>query len=303
MKRLLCLLLVLCFMPAISVSAVQNYRVELSAPEQVNCGEDISLRFSITSIPAEGLCGMDFEIGFDGELVAIADVSLTGFPQEGNWCYSGRIVNDKYFLFVYDNYNETAGTPCSVYGGSDVTVTVRFKAKMGVEGTALFTVGSYGSVTGTSFTEEGPVSVYGLGASNKSVLITYDPVGDRREELWYTKNGVMYVLPYTTAAQLADAGVLYDKDSEVKAEEAFAAMGDSFGFSDGTVAADIMIALDVNGDGHFNTADYLLMRKYLCGQTVLTETAYYAADISGDGTVSTVDLAIARDLLKTGTVL
>ncbi len=302
MKRLFCLLLVLCFIPVISVSAVQNYRVELSAPEQVNCGEDISLCFSLTSIPTEGLCGMDFEIGFDETLVTLADVSLSGFPQEGNWCYSGRIVNGKYFLFVYDNYDETAGTPCSVYSGSDVTVTVKFKAKMGVEGTALFTVGSYGSVTGTSFTDEGPVSIYGLGASNKSVLIVYTPVSDRREELWYTKDGVMYVLPYTTAAQLADAGVLYDKDSEVKAEEDFAAMGDSFGFNDGTVAAEVMIALDVNGDGHFNTADYLLIRKHLCGQTVLTGTAFYAADINGDGFISTVDLAIARDLLKTGAV-
>ncbi len=302
MKRLICLLLVMCFMPVIPASAVQNYRVETSAPAEVNCGEEILLCFSLSSIPSEGLCGIDFEIGFNESLVTLVDVSLSGFPEDGNWCYSGRVVNGRYLLFVYDNYDEFAGTPISVYNGSNAAVTVRFRAKMGVSGEALFNVGTYGSITGTSFTEDGPVSMYGIGASNKSVSITCTSVSDKREELWYTKDGVMFVLPYTTAGSLAYAGVLYDENGTVKAEEAFAVMGDCFGFNDGTVATELRIALDVNGDGHFNTADYLLMRMHLSGQTVLTGTAFHAADINGDGYISTVDLATARSLLKSGSV-
>ena len=297
MKRFFCLLLVLCFLPVLSVSAVDNYRLELNAPTEVYSGEEIALTFSFTSIPAEGLCGMDFEMGFNGNLVEFAGVDLAGFPQEGNWCASGRTVGSTFFLYVFDNYNEAAGAPCSVYSGSNATVTLRFKAKKGVKGTALFSIGSFGNVTGTSFAEDGPVSVYGVGATNKSVNILPAIVEDGRGDNWYTKDGVMYIFPGADAEDLASAGVLTDKNGVPKSDGVFAVMGDGFEFNDGTVAAEVRIAMDVNGDGYFSTADYLLLRRHLCAQTTLTGKAFAAADINGDRTLSTSDLAALRTAL------
>ncbi|MBQ3195866.1 MAG: dockerin type I repeat-containing protein [Clostridia bacterium] len=302
MKRFICLLLLLCLMPASSVSAVQNYRLKLSAPVEVNCGEDILLTFALSYIPAEGLCGMDFEIGFDSSMVEFGGVSLSGFPADGNWCYSGRTVNGVYLLYVFDNYDETAGTPHSVYNGSNATVTVRFKTKAGCVGNALFTVEGYDSVTGTSFTEGGPVSVHGTGAENKTVMILPAITADKQGNGWYTKDGVMYVYPYSTAGSLAEVGTLLDENDNPKASADFAKAGDGFNFTDGSRATELRIAMDVNGDGDFTTADYLLVRMHLCGETTLTGTAFNAADVNCDRYISTADLAFVKAMLMGGSL-
>lgn len=299
MKRVFSLLLVLCFLPALTVTAADNFGVSVSAPNEVFWGDTIDVTFSFDNVSAEGLCGMDFELGYDASMVELAGVSLSGFPTDGNWCSAGRTVNGVYYLHVFDNYDESAGAPVSVYTGTVATVTVAFKSKVGIEGDALFSIGTYGSVTGTVFTDEGPVFVYGLGAQSKTVTIKPVACTDKSGDGWFTKDGVMYVFPGVSAEELAAAGVLSDAEGTVKEGAEPAAKGDSFVFADNSLAP-VYIAMDVNGDGYFNTTDYLYLRRCLCDGTVLSGSALIAADANCDGVPSVADLAVMESVLKNG---
>lgn len=299
MKRLFSLLLVLCLLPVISVGAVQNYRLTVSAPTEVFWGEEIVLTFSLESMPQEGLCGMDFEIGFDSSMVEPCGVTLNGFPTDGAWRYSGRVSRGVYLLYVYDDYDESVRTPISVHSGDTVTVSVSFKTKVGVSGNAVFDMDTYGAIMGTCFTDNGPVSVYGIGAADKTVKIKPIVCEDMRGDGWYTKDGVMYVIPGYTGGDLADDGVLLGSDGTEKSADDYAFKGDFFVFENNAVA-EVRLAMDVNGDGYLTTADYLLLRNHLCGNITLTGTAFAAADITGEGVLSTADLASIKKMLTNG---
>lgn len=60
---------------------------------------------------------------------------------------------------------------------------------------------------------------------------------------------------------------------------------------------DDIISGDVNQDQTVNTADVVLLQKYLLGEVSLTETQAKAADVQADNTVNGFDLAVLRQKL------
>lgn len=60
---------------------------------------------------------------------------------------------------------------------------------------------------------------------------------------------------------------------------------------------DDIISGDVNQDQTVNTADVVLLQKYLLGEVSLTETQAKAADVQADNTVNGFDLAVIRQKL------
>ena len=64
-----------------------------------------------------------------------------------------------------------------------------------------------------------------------------------------------------------------------------------------TPGHDDIISGDVNQDQTVNTADVVLLQKYLLGEVSLTETQAKAADVQADNTVNGFDLAVLRQKL------
>ncbi len=299
MKRLFSLLLALCLLPTVSVGAAEDFRIGVSAPTQVYWDEEIALTFSFGSIPAEGLCGVDFEIGFNADMVEVSSVTLSDFPAEGNWCSGGRVSGSLYLLHVFDNYDETAGLPVSIKNGSSATVTVRFKCKAGVSGNAVFSVANFGAVMGTVFTADGPVTVYGLGASNKTVKVLPRLCAEAEGNGWFIKDGVAYLRPGITVGQLSAELTVLDSQGKTKKESSYALKDDTLVLPNGTAGYGY-VAMDANGDGLFSTADYLLVRNHICGGITLKGKALVACDMDKDGYVTTVDLVLMEVALVYG---
>lgn len=65
----------------------------------------------------------------------------------------------------------------------------------------------------------------------------------------------------------------------------------------GTPEHDDIISGDVNQDQTVNTADVVLLQKYLLGEVSLTETQAKAADVQANNTVNGFDLAVLRQKL------
>lgn len=65
----------------------------------------------------------------------------------------------------------------------------------------------------------------------------------------------------------------------------------------GTPEHDDIISGDVNQDQTVNTADIVLLQKYLLGEVSLTETQAKAADVQANNTVNGFDLAVLRQKL------
>ncbi len=51
---------------------------------------------------------------------------------------------------------------------------------------------------------------------------------------------------------------------------------------------------DVNGDGVLNAKDYLLLKRYVLGTVMLTDTQLEAGDVNGDGKVDAKDYAMVK---------
>ena len=64
-----------------------------------------------------------------------------------------------------------------------------------------------------------------------------------------------------------------------------------------TPGHDDIISGDVNQDQTVNTADVVLLQKYLLGEVALTETQAKAADVQANNTVNGFDLAVLRQKL------
>ena len=54
---------------------------------------------------------------------------------------------------------------------------------------------------------------------------------------------------------------------------------------------------DVNGDWKINTADVLLIQRYLAGAVMLDDKQRERADVSGDGAVSVADVLLIQRYL------
>lgn len=299
MKRLLPLILALCMLPvfsAVPVTAADNFNATFSAPNAVYTGSTFSLDFYFSDLPASGLCGIDLEVSFDKELVSFVSARISGFPAEGNWCGTGRVEDDKYLFFIFDDY-EGGSAPVSVYDGSPLVVTLAFKANPGAEGDAVFSISKYGSVSGTVFDENGGTYVYGLGCSDKTVRIMKKAFPDSSGDGWYVKGGVMYVRPGITAEELSDLGVLTERDGTVKTGTTPAFGGDRFVHPLYSTVA-VAIAMDVNLDGRVTTADYLLIKMHIKSVATLDGVSYDAADVDGDGVLTSTDAALFKQVLQ-----
>lgn len=296
MKRLLPLLLVLCLLPNVPVSASSAFKAEFTAPTSVYTGTEFSLAFSFSNLPAEGLCGIDLELEFDKDLVSFVSASISGFPSSGNWCGVGRVENGKYLYFIFDDYSGTAA-PVSVYDGAPLSVTFTFKAKPGAEGDAVFSVSRHGAVAGTVFDTDGASYIYGVGCADKTVSIVKAEFPDSRGNGWYVKGGVMYVRPGITAGELADIGVLSGSDGVAKAADTPAFGGDTFSHLL-YAPVEVAIAMDIDMDGRFTTSDYLLLQMHLKGLRTLKGNAYNAADADGDGAVTNTDASMFKLALE-----
>lgn len=62
-----------------------------------------------------------------------------------------------------------------------------------------------------------------------------------------------------------------------------------------------MIKGDVNGDGQVSPSDYVLIKNYILGSTVLNETQKKVADVNGDGQISPSDYVLVKNNILYGT--
>lgn len=296
MKRIVLLLLVVALFP-FRASAASPFKATLDGEARAFLGEEISLTLSFSELPEEGLCGVDLELSFDGSLVSFVSATVSGFPEEGAWCGTGRVSGDEYLYFIFDEHEDAQGfAPVPIKEGDAALVTFTFAAKS--VGVAEFSLSAYGAVTGTVLAGGTTASVYGQG-NGISIEISKRDCPDMTGDGFTVKDGVMYVRPDATVAELGAEGTLYRADGSIADEDEPFFGGDSFEFTYCNPLP-VIIFMDANGDGRFSTADYLRLKLHLKGQMLLTGGALFTADADGDGALTATD-AIVLGAALTGT--
>lgn len=285
MKRIVLFLFIIAMLP-LPASAATPFKATLAGEQTAYMGEELCITLSFSDLPEGGLCGVDLELGFDGNLVSFTGASISGLPEEGDWCGTGRVEDGKYLYFIFDEHEDAQGfAPIPLKDGNGAVVTFTFAPK--ATGRAVFSLATYGAVTGTLFAGGSTTSVYGQGNS-LSVEILKRDCPDKTGKGYTVKDGIMYVRPGITAAELGEEGTLYTPDGSPAEDEHIAFIGDSFEFINYNPLP-VAVFMDVNGDGLFSTADYLRLKLHLKGIKLLTGTALFVADADGDGTVTASD--------------
>lgn len=292
MKRFVSLVLTLCLLSALNVSGADPFRADMSAPAEVVAGENFEISFSFSGIPAGGLCGIDLELSFDSSLVSFVSASISGFPEEGDWCGAGRVSGSKYLYHIFDQNTDENGaySPVALTSGEGVSLTLTFVGKLGSEGDAIFSLSGRGAVMGTVVSGDNSTSIFGDGNS-ATVRIIKSVAPDSVGEGWYIKDGVMVVRPGITAEDLAEAGVLIDGNGTAKT--GCALLGDSF---EHVLYAPmpVEIGMDVNGDGYFTSTDRMLILLHLEGGKLLSGKALDRADGDRDGVITASDALVFK---------
>lgn len=294
MKRMAALLMCILLPFAVPVGASGSLAVSVSASESVLAGQEIELVYTIASVDGKGLCGLDLEIGFDKKLVEFVSVSLTGFPTEASWTAAGRVEDSTYMLHVFDDYS--GKTPTSIYQGTEAAIRVKFRALDNAAGKAYFALSARGAVMGCYFENGAAQSYIGTGENISVLIIGY--VSDGFGENYYIKDGVYYVLPGCTESDLSPSATAYTAGGTAKVDGAPLVTGDVLDFGTAYKQSPVVMLGDVNGDGRFNTTDYLLIKKQLSNGG----TSSAAGDINADGTVSSADALLLALLLRGGTL-
>ncbi len=293
MKRIALFVLLIALLP-LQVSAATPFKARVSTADSAFLGEEICLTLSFSQLPEEGLCGIDLELSFDDRLVSFVGASIEGFPEEGAWCGTGRLSGSRYLYFIFDEHEDADGfAPVALTEGSGASVSFTFFAKEA--GVAEFSLGGYGSVMGTVFANGSTKAVYGQGDS-VSVSIVKRDCPDMSGNGFTVKDGVMYVRPEITVAELGAEGMLYRADGSVVEGSAMVFKGDSFEFKYCNPVP-VVIFLDANGDGRFSTADYLRLKLHIKGLVTLEGSFLFAADADGDGEVTATDSFLVAEAL------
>lgn len=63
------------------------------------------------------------------------------------------------------------------------------------------------------------------------------------------------------------------------------------------------LAGDINGDGKVSSIDYILVRKHIMGQSLLTGNDKKKADVNNDGKVSSIDYVKIKKMILNGTII
>lgn len=294
MKRIAALLMCLLLPFSVSVGASESLAVSVAAPESVLAGQEIELVYTIASVDGKGLCGLDLEIGFDKKLTEFVSVSLTGFPAEASWIAAGRVEDSTYMLHVFDDYSGKA--PTSIYSGTEAAIRVKFRATDNASGRAYFTLSARGAVMGCCFENGAAQSYIGTGDSTSVLIIGNVP--DGFGDSYYIKDGVYYVLPGCTGGDLSPSATAYTAGGTAKGNGVPLVTGDVLDFGAGYKQSAVVMLGDVNGDGRFNTTDYLYLKKQISNG----RTPSAAGDINADGTVSSADALFLALLLRGGSL-
>ncbi len=294
MKKIVALALCF-FLLGIPVSASNGLALSVAAPQTVENGSEIELVYSIDSVPAKGLCGLDLEIGFDKSKVELVSATIIGFPENASWQAVGHVSGGTYMLHVFDDYEGEA--PVSLYSGSAAKITVKFRALSNAVGAAKFTTSAHGAVMGCYF-EGGATHSY-IGTGGDASVWIYGYVENCVDGAYYIKDGTVCVLPGLTAAQIKE-GVLSvkDKNGAEKSADNVLTAGDVLDFGTGYKQSTVTVLSDMNNDGRLTTNDYLLLKKLIKEGGTVTGNALKVSDINMDGVVTSADAVCVAKLLK-----
>ncbi len=294
-------ILTLGLFPLSLASAQETTVISVSAPGQVNSGEQFTVNILVE--PGTEIAGVQFDLAFDPSLVTVDSVA------EGNLLSQGGATT----YFNAGGIDNTAGTITGVAGA--ITTPGQTVSTPGVFATITLTAGTGGGTCPLSLSgvivgdingQSVPVSVV-----NGQVIINQSPllnlIGDKS-----VNEGELLI--FTLSATDPDGDPLVYSASNLPEGASFDPNTQTFSWtprydqagvytvhfevSDGelTDSEDITITViqlyedwDVNGDGTANVLDMILVGQHW-GETGLT--GWIREDANEDGTVNVLDMII-----------
>lgn len=298
MKKMIALTVCFCILGCMlvsTVSAAGGLSLSTSAPQIVECGQEIELVYTFSSINTKGICGLDMEISFDDSLVEFVSVSLSSFPEGASWIEAGHVSGSTYYLHAFDDY--VGNEPVSIYDGTNASITVKFKALEKAVGTAVFSTDGFGAVMGCYF-ENGATKTYN-GTSNSVSVIIKGFVKDCVGTDYAIKDGNLLVLPGCTASDLPyEAESVTAADGTAKENDAPLLTGDVVDFGLSYKQSTVTTLGDLNGDGRVTTNDYMMLKMHIKDVKPLPSAALIAADVNMDGMISALDAICFSSILR-----
>ncbi len=99
--------------------------------------------------------------------------------------------------------------------------------------------------------------------------------------------------------QLAE-GLFYEGKLEIGSYDVYVASANPYGDAIGHATFQVGISGDINEDNVFDTADIVLLKKYLNNKESLTEAQFQTADLNQDGKVNIYDFILLKKSLLAG---
>ncbi len=217
-----------------------------------------------TLFAAEGLCKPYAVTGkgvLNVNMVANIDYITEGISEDGAMAFrlyftptAGFKEGDTYTFTINGQYDEEIPQKVIVEGSNNASPIRRV---LGYGGKASITL------------DYADCGAFDLSSTGVEAGIVPDGA---REILWVDEN-----------ASLTNLSSMFAKSKTVKTSGKYTTV------SDGTKTLTVAVRGDVNTDGTFSTADYLLLSSALAGQATLDTVQAKIADTNGDGKLSTSD--------------
>ena len=175
---------------------------------------------------------------------------------------------------------------------SNISVTIQDQANSWVNA---------GSVNADSYILQDNFDVYSAKqtvylAEKDTMLLTPETSGTGLSYQWYHNgeaiDGATEKAYTVTANTQEDCGVYSVAVSSPSGTVKIVELCDVKGIISQTISG------DVNQDGVVNTADIVVLQKYLLGIDILTEEQAELADTTADGTVNGLDLGLLRSMIE-----